>query len=83
MLDWTAIDTVLLDMDGTLLDLHFDNFFWLEYLPLRYAEQHSLPLPVAKARLEGFFGRAARQPELVLPRSLEPRTRARCRGHQA
>ena len=40
MLDWTQIDTVLLDMDGTLLDLRFDNHFWLEYLPLRYAEIH-------------------------------------------
>ena len=26
-LNWTDIDTVLLDMDGTLLDLYFDNFF--------------------------------------------------------
>jgi putative hydrolase of the HAD superfamily len=38
MVDWKDIDTVLLDMDGTLLDLHFDNFFWLEHLPRRYAE---------------------------------------------
>lgn len=37
MVDWTKIDTVLLDMDGTLLDLHFDNYFWLEYLPVKYA----------------------------------------------
>jgi putative hydrolase of the HAD superfamily len=42
MIDWSAIDTVLLDMDGTLLDLHFDNFFWVTYLPRRYAEQHGL-----------------------------------------
>jgi len=38
MIDWGRIDTVLLDMDGTLLDLHFDNYFWQEYLPRRYAE---------------------------------------------
>jgi HAD superfamily hydrolase (TIGR01509 family) len=38
MVHWPDIDTVLLDMDGTLLDLHFDNHFWLEHLPLRYAE---------------------------------------------
>jgi len=38
MLDWQQIDTVLLDMDGTLLDLHFDNYFWLEYLPIEYAK---------------------------------------------
>lgn len=37
MLDWDQIDTVLLDMDGTLLDLHYDNHFWLEYLPQAYA----------------------------------------------
>lgn len=40
MIDWSAIDTVLLDMDGTLLDLHFDNHFWRQHLPRRYAEQH-------------------------------------------
>ncbi len=38
MINWQQIDTVLLDMDGTLLDLHFDNYFWQEYLPHRYAE---------------------------------------------
>ena len=40
-LDWNQIDTVLLDMDGTLLDLHFDNFFWLQHLPKRYAEENN------------------------------------------
>lgn len=44
MVNWSAIDTVLLDMDGTLLDLRFDNFFWLEYLPKRYAEHHGTTL---------------------------------------
>lgn len=39
MIDWKMIDTVLLDMDGTLLDLHFDNHFWLEHLPKRYAQE--------------------------------------------
>lgn len=43
MLDWTTIDTVLLDMDGTLLDLNFDNYFWLEYLPRRFAEKFNVP----------------------------------------
>lgn len=38
MIDWNTIDTVLLDMDGTLLDLHFDNYFWLTYLPVKLAE---------------------------------------------
>ena len=42
MIDWERIDTVLLDMDGTLLDLHFDNYFWQEHLPTRYAELKGL-----------------------------------------
>lgn len=40
MINWQEIDTVLLDMDGTLLDLHYDNFFWSQHLPKRYAEIH-------------------------------------------
>ncbi|MCO7244687.1 GMP/IMP nucleotidase [Halomonas sp. Mc5H-6] len=42
MIEWSEIDTVLLDMDGTLLDLHFDSHFWLEHLPRRYVELHQL-----------------------------------------
>lgn len=42
MVNWHSIDTVFLDMDGTLLDLHFDNHFWLDHLPRRYAEQFRL-----------------------------------------
>ena len=41
-LDWDAIHTVFLDMDGTLLDLHFDNHFWLEHLPVRLAQQRGV-----------------------------------------
>ncbi len=42
MINWDEIDTVLLDMDGTLLDLHFDNFFWVQHLPVKYAEFHKM-----------------------------------------
>jgi len=55
MICWHEIDTVLLDMDGTLLDLHFDNHFWQEHLPSRYAQQHHLSLSEAKAHLERRF----------------------------
>ena len=55
MLDWQHIDTVLLDMDGTLLDLHFDNYFWLEYVPARYAAKHDLSLEAAKAECLGRY----------------------------
>ena len=27
-LNWQAIDTVILDLDGTLIDLYFDHHFW-------------------------------------------------------
>ena len=54
-LDWSAIDTVLLDMDGTLLDLSFDNWFWREHVPDRYARSRGLELDVAKALLEPKF----------------------------
>ena len=42
VVDWSRIDTVLLDMDGTLLDLNFDNHFWQTHLPRRYAEARGL-----------------------------------------
>jgi HAD superfamily hydrolase (TIGR01509 family) len=52
---WHAIDTVLLDMDGTLLDLKFDNFFWQEWVPVKYAERHGLSLEKALADLRPRF----------------------------
>ena len=48
---WAEIDTVLLDMDGTLLDLHFDTHFWLEHVPLRYAEANKLSPEMAREQL--------------------------------
>ena len=42
-LPWQDIDTVLLDMDGTLLDLHYDNHFWQVYVPQKFAQRHGLP----------------------------------------
>jgi HAD superfamily hydrolase (TIGR01509 family) len=51
MIDWQDIRSVFLDMDGTLLDLNFDNHFWLEFVPQRYAERHGLSPDEAKARL--------------------------------
>lgn len=46
---WGQIDTVLLDMDGTLLDLHYDNQFWQVHVPQRFAERHGLPHAEAHA----------------------------------
>ena len=55
MVDWQQIDTVLLDMDGTLLDLHFDSYFWREHVPKKYAEKHDLGLEDAKSTLFPLF----------------------------
>ena len=52
MFEWESIETVLLDMDGTLLDLHFDNFFWQEYLPECWAHKNGMDLSMAKQSLE-------------------------------
>ena len=46
---WAGIDTVLLDMDGTLLDLHYDNHFWRVYVPEKFAERHGLAREEAHA----------------------------------
>lgn len=52
---WAEIDTVLLDMDGTLLDLQFDNFFWMQLVPERFALRHSLTIDAARAALTPKF----------------------------
>ncbi len=51
MIDWDLIDTVLLDMDGTLLDLYYDNTLWNQLLPTRYGEVHDLPVEAARSHL--------------------------------
>ncbi len=55
MVDWKDIDTILLDMDGTLLDLHFDNFFWQELIPEKYAEKNHLSLEQSLRYLNPLF----------------------------
>lgn len=56
---WERVELVLLDMDGTLLDLRFDNYFWLELVPERFARKHDLTVAAAKALLAPRF--AAKQ----------------------
>lgn len=55
MIEWDDIDTVFLDMDGTLLDLNFDNHFWQEFVPAKYAERHGLDADGAKSLLAPRF----------------------------
>lgn len=49
--DWGQVDDVLLDMDGTLLDRHFDNFFFEEALPRRYADAFGEDVAESRRRL--------------------------------
>jgi HAD superfamily hydrolase (TIGR01509 family) len=42
-------------MDGTLLDLHFDNHFWQAHVPVRYAESRGLPLEQAREALQALY----------------------------
>lgn len=60
---WDEIDTVILDMDGTLLDLHFDQEVWGRLLPERFAARFKCSVERAKAevsaRLEASRGTLA------------------------
>ncbi|MBV1960546.1 MAG: GMP/IMP nucleotidase [Immundisolibacteraceae bacterium] len=51
MVEWDAIDTVLLDMDGTLLDLRYDNQFWLDHLPGVFGARENLSIEQARAAI--------------------------------
>jgi putative hydrolase of the HAD superfamily len=53
--DWDAVTTVCLDMDGTVLDLSFDNLFWLDALPRRWGEKHGVPADQAIPQLHARF----------------------------
>ena len=50
--DWSKIETVLLDMDGTLLDLRFDTEFWTRTLPAHYAAEQGISVADASAYLD-------------------------------
>jgi len=45
------IKYVLLDMDGTLLDKYFDDYFWEHLVPEKYAEIHNITFGRAKEEL--------------------------------
>jgi 5'-nucleotidase len=53
--DWSLIDTVLLDLDGTLLDQAYDNHIWRDLIPQRYAVSRGLELNAAYAEIARLF----------------------------
>ncbi|AEB08743.1 GMP/IMP nucleotidase [Desulfobacca acetoxidans] len=56
--NWQEVDWVLLDMDGTLLDKHFDDYFWETLVPREYACRQGLELAAARQEV---FARYQRQ----------------------
>ncbi len=54
MLDqfWAGIDLVMLDMDGTLLDRYFDDYFWEHFVPEIYADKYQLDPAEARKQLQ-------------------------------
>ncbi len=51
MIALNDIKFVLLDMDGTLLDKYFDDYFWEHLVPEKYAEKHNITFGKAKEEL--------------------------------
>lgn len=58
-INWNAINTVLLDLDGTLLDLYFDNYFWQEYLPEQWGKINGMDADIAKSQLRRWYAQEA------------------------
>ena len=51
MIKWSEVETVLLDMDGTLIDLKYDNFLWTQRLPELFAAANGLSVEAARDHL--------------------------------
>jgi len=52
-----ACDTLMLDMDGTLLDLAYDNYMWMEHIPAEYARKNEISEDAARNHLYATFKR--------------------------
>src|SRR5688572_24591538 len=53
--EWSSIDTVCLDLDGTLLDQAYDNHIWRDLVPQRFAVAHGLDMHAAYAEIARRF----------------------------
>ncbi len=48
-------DTLMLDMDGTVLDLAYDNYMWMHHVPDKFAAANGLEPEVAREQLYAKF----------------------------
>lgn len=55
MINLENVDTILLDMDGTLLDRRFDDHFWLNYVPKVWGEKNNVSFLEAQKMLTDMF----------------------------
>jgi 5'-nucleotidase len=62
-IDWDEIDTVLLDMDGTLFDQDFEDFYWDEKIPEAYAKKHGITLKKAREEIFKQYKSKERTPD--------------------
>ena len=49
---WNSIETFFLDMDGTILDLAYDDYFWHYHIPALHAAKNKITLNAAKLEFE-------------------------------
>ncbi len=57
MINWNEINIVLLDMDGTLLDDHYERMFWDNMLPDMFAEKHKINIEDSKKELQKIYNK--------------------------
>jgi len=55
MIPFNEIKTVLLDMDGTILDKYYDDYFWEIYVPQKYAEKEGISFEEAQKILFSMY----------------------------
>jgi len=51
-------ETLMLDMDGTILDLAYDNYMWMTYVPEQWGAQNGMSLSEARKHLFAKYGAA-------------------------
>jgi putative hydrolase of the HAD superfamily len=49
------IETILLDMDGTILDKYYDDFFWEIYVPEKFSLKYGIPFQEAQKILFSMY----------------------------
>ena len=49
---WNSIETFFLDMDGTILDLAYDDYFWHYHIPALHATKNKITFNAAKLEFE-------------------------------